>query len=528
MVDTGHDGRAAHTGGAEDDGRHKAMRAIVRGGSANAAGALLSGAANFLLIVLIARWWTPEEAGMMFAATSVFLISIGLCHLGVDQGLVRFLAWNTGRGDAANNRSITVWALVPVLALALVVAAAGWFAAAPIQRAIGTSGNGSELAAVIKILSATLPIAVLYEQLLAITRGYARMRATVVLERVLRPCLQVLCVIGAASISPTVPVLAVAWVAPYSVCLVLAAAATRATIRSMPKGSVWARPHQGVLPEFWRFTAPRGLARLAQIGIQRADIVIVSFLAGPAAAAIYTSATRFLVLGQMATSALQQVSEPQLAKLLGADKLTGAAAVVRQMTLWSTILAVPLYLTIAVHADTLLHLTFGPEYVEGAALLRLLCVAMIMGICCGPVDVLLLMAGRSTLSLINTSAALAVNVLLCFILVPRLSYLGAGIAWAAAILIKNGMACVQVWRHLRVVAFTWQQARWAATATILFGLVPLVLSLLVTSSWAPPAVSAVIGCTYLIWMWVRREGLLRVDSVPDAGATGATVAPSVP
>lgn len=495
----------------DDDGGGGALRTIARSGSANVGGALIGAAANFLLIVLIARWWAPEEAGVMFAATSVLLIAIGLCHLGVDQSLVRFLAWNTGRGDATRNRSLTFRALVPVMILAIAVATAGWFGATPLQRSWGALGDSSEAVTVIRTLAVALPVAVLYEQLLAITRGYSRMRATVIIERILRPCLQVLFVIVAAQTVPTVPALALAWVAPYPICLALAALPAWDTIRTMPRSMPKLQQSAGTMSEFWRFTAPRGAARLAQIGIQRADIVIVAALAGPAAAAIYTAATRFLVLGQMATGALQQVSEPQLAKLLGADNLARAAAIVRTMTLWSTALAVPLYVTIAVHADALLHLIFGPEYAAGSPLLRLLCAAMIIGVLCGPVDVLLLMAGRSTLSLINTVAALVTSILLCLLLVPSLSYLGAGIAWAAAILLKNCMACIQVWRHLRVMVFTWQQARWAVMAIMLFAPAPILLTVSVTSQWVPIALSMAIGGGYLAWTWVNRSKLLRAD-----------------
>lgn len=499
---------SAHSGDDDDGGHQEALHAIARGGGANAGGALLAGTASFLLTVLIARWWSLEEAGLLFAATSVFLMAVGLCHLGVDQSIVRFLAWNLGSGTPAGNRRLTTWALVPVMALSMVVATIGWFGAEPLGRAFGVTGSGGDSVTVVRILAVTLPIAVLYEQLLSITRGYSRMRATVVLERILRPSLQLLFVIGAANLAPTIATLALAWVAPYVICVALAAVAVRATIHTMSRDAHGAQVEPGALSDFWRFTAPRGVARLSQIGLQRADIVIISFLAGPAAAAIYTAATRFLVLGQMATSALQQVSEPQLARLLGANNLRGAATVVRQMTLWSTALAVPLYLSLAVHSETLLRLIFGSEFVAGSGLLRLLCGAMMIGVCCGPVDVLLLMAGRSTLSLINTTAALGIDVLLCFLLVPPLSYLGAGIAWATAILVKNGLACVQVWRHLRVVAFTWRQARWAAVLLLPFGLAPLIVSIAVASVWIPLAVSVVLGLCYLAWLWTYRSRLL--------------------
>src|SRR6185437_6664762 len=61
---------------------------------------------------------------------------------------------------------------------------------------------------------------------------------------------------------------------------------------------------------FWRFTAPRALASVAQIVIQRLDIVLVAVMRGPAEAAVYTAATRFLVVGQLANAAISMAAQP--------------------------------------------------------------------------------------------------------------------------------------------------------------------------------------------------------------------------
>ncbi len=46
---------------------------------------------------------------------------------------------------------------------------------------------------------------------------------------------------------------------------------------------------------------------MCQIAIQRADIIIVAALISPSAAAVYTAATRFVVLGQFSSMAIQRV-----------------------------------------------------------------------------------------------------------------------------------------------------------------------------------------------------------------------------
>jgi peptidoglycan biosynthesis protein MviN/MurJ (putative lipid II flippase) len=59
---------------------------------------------------------------------------------------------------------------------------------------------------------------------------------------------------------------------------------------------------------------------------------------------------------------------------------------------------------------------------------------------------MLLMAGRSVQSLVNTGLALALNVGLDLLLVPWLGVSGAALGWAAAILLNNLLALWQVHR----------------------------------------------------------------------------------
>jgi len=68
--------------------------------------------------------------------------------------------------------------------------------------------------------------------------------------------------------------------------------------------------------------------------------------------------------------------------------------------------------------------------------------AMLINMGTGNVTLILLMVGRSSLNLLNTGAALTVNVLLNVVLVPQMGVTGAALAWAAAIILENLLARV--------------------------------------------------------------------------------------
>lgn len=488
------------------------LKRIASSGAANTGAALLGSVANFLLIVAVTRLWPVAEAGVLFAAVSVFNIALALSHLGADQGMVRFLAWNSSRLGGGIGRRIMKAGMLPALGMAVLVTAATLLFSQPLVNLLGAPAV-SEGRTFIWVIMGFLPIAVLYEQFLAVCRGYAVMRPTIVVERALRPALQVILILAVGLGHGSVVLLAAAWALPYLLCLVLAGYFLRGVLRESPVSSD-SGPGEvsDISREFWKFTAPRGLARLAQVMIQRADVIVVTVLLGPAPAAIYTAATRFLVLGQVATSALQQVSEPQLAKLLAEKKMSAVAVVTRQMTLWSVVFVWPIYLLIAVHAPTLLSWVFGTEYQQGASVLVVLGMAMLVSIAIGPMDVLLLMAGRSSLSLLNVSVALVLDLVLCFALIPQWGIFGAGVAWAVAIVVKNAMCTWQVHKHLGLGLSLRFLKVWLVSLVGIFGIAGVLAYLLPGQPWVAIGISFLTGVFYLLFVWRKRSVLM--DGTP--------------
>ena len=121
-------------------------------------------------------------------------------------------------------------------------------------------------------------------------------------------------------------------------------------------------------------------------------------------------------------------------------------------TSWFVPLAWPTYLTIAIFSPVLLTV-FGREFDAGAIVLAVLGAAGLFAAAAGPVDMLLLMAGRSTSSLFNNGAALVVNVVLNLILIPTIGMSGAALAWAASLVIRNALPLIQVRRQLDLHPF---------------------------------------------------------------------------
>jgi O-antigen/teichoic acid export membrane protein len=268
---------------------------------------------------------------------------------------------------------------------------------------------------------------------------------------------------------------------------------------------------------FWRFTAPRALASVAQITIQRVDIVLVAILIGPAQAAVYTAATRFLVAGQFGNSAISMAAQPQFAELFAVGDRRGARVVYQVTTAWLILLTWPLYLLAVAYGPEILTV-FGHSYRAGDTVMVIMGCAMLLVMGCGQVDMILVTSGRSSWSLANASLAVVVNVTLDLLLIPRYGITGAAIGWAVTFGVTNLMPLTQVAFTMRLHPFGRGTLIAIALTTTGFFVVPLAARVLLGRGGAVSAGAVAVGCAVLaVGMW-RFRGTLRLSVMPGLSA----------
>jgi len=271
---------------------------------------------------------------------------------------------------------------------------------------------------------------------------------------------------------------------------------------------------------FWRFTGPRGLAALAQITIQRIDIVLVAILRGPAEAAIYTAATRFLVAGQFANVAIMTAAQPRFTEMFAQGDRPAANRVYQATTAWLILLTWPLYLLAVVFGPEVLTV-FGHSYRQGASVMVILGLTMLLQTACGQVDMVLVTAGRSSWSLINGLLAVVVNVGLDVALIPRYGITGAAIGWSAAIVVANLIPLAQLARTVRLHPFGRGTFIAAVLSALSFGALPVAARGLLGHGAVPSLAAIACGCAVMAVGLFRFRADLHLAAMPGAAQLAA-------
>lgn len=424
---------------------------IMRTGFFNLVGAGVSAVAGLALTVVVTRGYDPSVAGVLFTLTSVFLMLSAAALLGAETGVVYLLAQQRVRQETGKLRATVRVATTPVAIASVLLAVALWFAA-PWFVDVTLPDAPEGTVAAVRVFGLFLPASTITSVHLAVGRGLGTTRPNVLVSRVLRPGLQLLAVVAVlvAGWTGSVP-LALAWSAPYALGLVVAVLWSRKLRRraersggqpvQAPTGEDWGR--------FWRYSTPRAGTGLAQLALQRLDVVLVAALRGPIEAALYTAATRFLVVGQLAGQSFSQSGQHRFSGLLVQDQHAEANRLYQMTTTWLIALTWPFYLTWAIFGGQLMTV-FGDHYVAGgdAGLVGIvLSLSMLVATACGMVSTVQEMAGNTGVAFFQTMLALGVNVVLNIVLIPSYGIVGAALAWSAALLLKNLLPLFQLQRR---------------------------------------------------------------------------------
>jgi O-antigen/teichoic acid export membrane protein len=481
----------ATTPGGPVDALARDRTRLARGGALNLAGSLVNAVGGVVLVVIITRNLGPGGSGAFFEATALFQVVATAGQLGADTGLGRFIP-----RSLVHHRPSQIWtwtrlALGPVALVGLVSGTVIYLTAEPLGRLVAKGDHRDEFVAYVRIFAPFVAVGAVYFAIQTGSRAFGTMRPSVVIERLVRPIAQPLAMLAVFVLGMGPVAVAWAWIGPYAAAAVaLGYWYVRQIRRAERRASAAGRTDEprppddpttatttittvvattdattadvtstaadtaGPSPEttsearaFWRFSAPRAVASLFQVAVRWLDVLLVGALASTREAGIYSAASRWLIGGTFVVFAINQAFQPQISAMMARAEGGRSRALFQSATAWAVALVWPLYLTLAVFGPVLVRV-FGRGFGEGADALVILAIGGMTGAACGPVDMVLLMGGRSSATMLSAAIGLTVNIGVNVALVPRYGFVGAAVAWSATIATTN---LIGVWQIRRLV-----------------------------------------------------------------------------
>lgn len=464
-------------------------------------GAVVTMVANFAIAFLVIGE-SKEFAGAFWSASALVTISGAATALGTNTGLVYFMPRATGSGRF-NTRGLTMHAVAAVVPLSAGIAIILFLAAPLISNLIIGNGAGAEaFETLLRLMAPGVVGWAVTASLLGGTRGLGSMTPTVVISQIFRPGFQT---VGIAAVfalgdAPAVWKIGLAWVLP----VLLGAVFTAMTLVRM--GGFQQGTGEPAVPrtEFWDYTKPRALSGALQISLERIDVLIITALLGAGLSGIYATVSRFATAGNFLIFSVAQAISPNLRKVIAAEQWDQARSQLRQATSWMVLIAWPYFLVLAFKSEAMAGLFDQPELLSGSKALMILGFGMMASAAAGPVDLALLMLGRSKESLWGSALAFATDIIGLFLLAKPFGLAGAAVAWAASVAVQNGVATLLTYKHGRLFG----PGRPSLVASVGAGLAVVPVALLTPQTFTGLVVVGAVALPIMAgWIYGNRRTL---------------------
>ncbi|MCW2502141.1 MAG: Membrane protein involved in the export of O-antigen and teichoic acid [Actinomycetia bacterium] len=486
------------------------LRGVAKSGGISLIGAVASSFLGFLLVVLVSRGLGASGAGAFSVAVAVSMTLTVVGRLGADTALVRNLPRMRELGRDADIPVAVRTSLVPVCLISTAFAAALWILAPHLVPLVFTDGSDAASVGLLRGAALVVPFGAAGFVALAVTRGLGTIVPMTLVESIAKPVFRCLFVAAALVAGASTMGTMSAWAAPAILGAALSYWAMRRSMRVVRRtGPVpSAVERRAIGTEMWTFAAPRGVAALCEIAGMHAGIILTSALAGTDDAGIYNAVLRLALAGTLALQALRLAIAPQVSRMLTAGDTDGVERVHHASATWIVLLSFPLYLIFAAWPVQLLSL-FGHEFTAGAPSLTILSLALLVNLGTGNVSTILLMSGRSGLTLGITAGSLTLGIALTVALAPHWGVLGAAVAKGIAVVFENVAVTLAVRRTTGVTTLNRPLIAAIALAGACYGLPALALLAIpgIAMTSLPVAIgTALVGtAVYCAVVWRLRE-----------------------
>jgi O-antigen/teichoic acid export membrane protein len=209
----------------------------------------------------------------------------------------------------------------------------------------------------------------------------------------------------------------------------------------------------------WMATAlPILMAEGFYLMLTNADVLILKQFRPPDEVAIYYAAAKTLALVSFIHFAISATSAHRFSTFHATGDRDALFAFLRQAvrwTFWPSLVATALLLT----AGKPLLYMFGPGFADGYPLMFILAIGLLSRAAIGPIERMLNVLGEQRASATACATAFAVNIALCFILIPILGAIGAAIAIAGALVVETFMLFLMAKRRLGFHVFIWSPGK---------------------------------------------------------------------
>lgn len=415
------------------------LRDLFAGGSDSSLARRLAGAAflirvvsaviAFLSQIVLARWLGGFQFGVYVYAWTWVLLLGGMVDLGLGSAAQRFIPEYAEREQFALLRGFlrgSRW-LACLIATTIAGAAAGLIVALSPHIAPAD-------VVPLFIACATLPVYGLLQVQSGIARSYGWVNLALSPAYVIRQVLLLAllaCAFAAELAMNAVTATLTAAVASWAVALGQSVVLDRRLVAKIEPG-----PRAYAVGSWLSIAAPIFVVEAFYLLLTYSDVIVLQQFRPADEVGVYYAAAKTMALVAFIYFSVAQTLAHKFAEYHVAGdrrRLADFLAVAVRMTFWPSLGSIVVLL---VFGKPLLRM-FGHDFVSGYYLMFIIAVGLLARASVGPAERVLNMLGERHSCALIYAGAFAINLVLCFVLIPRMGIAGAAVAGAIALVSES-------------------------------------------------------------------------------------------
>lgn len=392
------------------------IKVVAKGGAVQLVGQIAERSLSFFFQAVFVRLLGPAGYGVYRQVQQILtnLSQVGLA--GFNYAAMRFITKARAEGNhAAVKGTIRVALGASGFASTLVFVALLLFAPAFAAPFGETAAQDAELARLIRLGAAFVPLFALLQVLRYSTQAYKTMVPSVIAGNIVRPVVRF--VLGVAML------LAGFGAAGAIVTLAISAAVAAAVAafylqRLLTAEERAAAPRVSAGP-IARFALPQAGASLLGIQTLGLGVLILGYLSSDRAVGLFAIALSLQGLGNVFLGGIVNIWAPVVSDLHSKNEIARLGSLYKTINRWIATFSLPFLAVLVLEPDVFLDIFFGDKAGGAASIVILLAIGNLFYTGTGPTGYLISMTGHPGVNFVNSAVSVAAYIGLGFWIVPE-------------------------------------------------------------------------------------------------------------
>lgn len=453
------------------------LKKVVKGTGIVFAGTILGTLLGFVFRVIVVRYITKSEYGLLSLTLAMLGILSVVSSLGFQDAVPRYVSYAFGEKDYSKIWAIIKMSIKLVAFLSIALSSMLFF----FSPHIAVLFHKPNLAPVIKIMAFVLPLMVLTDLLISILRGFEDVKAMVYFQNILSMGLKII-ILGLVILLGLSfkGVLYTYLIGGVLVLIFLIYYARNKIHRLLPKIS---NPYPSVTKELVFFSLLLLSSGIFTILREQSTILLLGYFKPADIVGLYNISLPLAGLIQIPLTAMAFIYLPVASQLYAQGNLKEMKGLYLSITKWTFFLTLPIFLCMLLTPKTIIHLLFGAKYTEASIALQLLALGFFIHTFLGPNGMTLISLGKANIILLCSSISTLAGIAVGLVLIPKYGLIGAAISAAISLITVNFLASFFLYKLSTIHPFNKDYVKPVVATVILSLTIFYLASTLLRSDW---------------------------------------------